>query len=402
MSRSRPDLLRNLVRMVTAPDLDASSMVLREVRPSDARTVVLLARAHGVEAWLSACVPSTWPGEIVSGARRQRLAFLAALARQRALLTVLCESFADADVPWVVLKGLALADRVYPRPDLRYGVDVDVLVPPRHFERALNALHSEGLLLLDRNWPLIRALEVGELRLRCANGLLVDLHWDLLSNRSLRRRFTLPVSGLLARAVIGGSGWPYRRLDDVDEVLHVSLHAALAGGNRLLWLLDVDRLLRQPEVDWGQLAARAREAGCERAVALVFERCRAHLGTPIPVEVLVRLGGHVWRTWCAWVDHRAPLPDDPLAPSLARATSRAVRPGTVASFGALAGHAAAWAVHRHGEQTAPWLDPDHPTSAMHDVDSSQDRTAYLQRVVRVGEGTPRRCRSNSASSGASR
>lgn len=382
MKPGRSDLLHVLVRMVTAPDLEGSRLALAAVESCDAGTLVRLARAHGLEAWLTARAPPTWPEGLLREIRAQRLAFVAATARQRALVGGVSAAFAVADIAWVVLKGLALGDQVYPRPDLRHGVDVDVLVRPHDFERALDALSTAGLVLVDRNWPLLRALEVGEVRLRSPSGVLLDLHWHLVNDRDLRGRFSLSAEVLVGRAVVGGD--TYRRLDDIDQVIAVGLHAALSGGNRLLWLLDMDLLVRQTDLDWGTLEVRGREAGAGPALALVLDRCQALLGTPVPTGVISRLGGPVWWAWCRWVRRRSPLADDPSVPSLARAASRAARPRAVASVRALASHAVTWAADRNGDDGPAWLDPDQPGSALYDVDSPTDRAAYLRSIARSG------------------
>lgn len=387
MSRDRPDLLRLLVRMVSAPDLDRSRRVLAPVADQDAGRLLLLARAHGVEAWLAACVPPSWPSQVLADVQAQRLAFLGALAQQRALLSQVGQALDTAAIPWAALKGLALADRVYPRADLRHGVDVDVLVRGQDLGRALDALEAASLVLLDRNWPLLRALEVGELRLRASSGVLLDLHWHLLNDRALRGQFSVSAAAMVDRAVaVPGAG--YRRLADVDDIVQVGLHAALSGANRLVWLLDVDLLARQPDLDWTAVVLRARAAGAAPALALVLDRCQAVLGTPVPAGAVVRLAGPTWRALCSAVRRRQVLAADPAAPSLARALSRAARRDTPASLAALMAHGVSWTASwtarwmPYGRRPAPtWLDPQHPTSALHDVPSAADRAGYLERVA---------------------
>ena len=57
----------------------------------------------------------------------QRSRFLAEIARTRSVIVELGTVLGQLGVVWVVLKGPALAYTVYPRPDLRSFVDLDVL-----------------------------------------------------------------------------------------------------------------------------------------------------------------------------------------------------------------------------------------------------------------------------------
>jgi hypothetical protein len=57
----------------------------------------------------------------------------------------------QAGVPWLVVKGPALAE-LHGAPDLRAYSDLDVLVPSAAFGDALAALESAGAAVLARNW----------------------------------------------------------------------------------------------------------------------------------------------------------------------------------------------------------------------------------------------------------
>ena len=389
MGTGEGDLLAGLVRMISAataaPALDAvvmSRAVLATVAPDDAASLVEVARDHGVEAWVAASAPPSWPVEVLADLRAQRHRFAAARARQQALLEDLSSAFLAADVPWLVLKGRAIADRVYPRPDLRFGVDIDVLVEPASFGRAVAAAQGVGKLV-DVNWPLVHRLQVGELRVLSRNGTTIDLHWHLLNDRLLRDRFDLPTAALIERLVPSEDG-TYRRLGPLDELVHVCLHAATSGANRLMWLVDVDRLVRHDRVDWPGLVAAARGARAAAAVALVLSRSRRVLGTPVPEPVLRQLAGSGWAVACALAERtRADgLDVVPSGPSLGRAMARSARGGLADSLATLARHGAQFvAGARHSGAPARWLDPADPTSAMYEVESAADRDAYLALVA---------------------
>lgn len=57
--------------------------------------------------------------------------------------------------PWAVVKGPALAELAYARPELRVYNDLDVLVHPRAFGDVVRALENAGAVLLNQNWSFL-------------------------------------------------------------------------------------------------------------------------------------------------------------------------------------------------------------------------------------------------------
>ena len=82
-------------------------------------------------------------------------------------------------VPFLVVKGPALAATCYRRSEERSYVDLDVLVRPRDVAVALARLRHQGFVLLDANWPMLQASDVHELRFASPSGGAMDLHWSL-------------------------------------------------------------------------------------------------------------------------------------------------------------------------------------------------------------------------------
>ena len=200
------------------------------------------------------------------GARGQRGALGGArdaLARHLlalATLARLASALDAASCPWIVFKGPAVAKLGYPRPGLRSYHDVDALVAPERFSDALDALGAAGFLLADRNWGLVEETGAGQLHLELPGAAPVDLHWHVLFTKELRERFAVPTGELLERSrPVDLGGVAARTLDPCDTLLHLCLHAALEGGDRLCWLKDVDLVARHDPPDWDELV-KARPA----------------------------------------------------------------------------------------------------------------------------------------------
>jgi hypothetical protein len=211
-------------------------------------------------------------------------------------------------VPFLVVKGPVLSEHLYPSADLRTYEDLDLLIPPGSFERAVEALRGAGSLLLDRNWALTRADTRGQLHLQLPMGTLADVHWHLLNRENVRDGFAVKTDDLFERARevdVGGRALP--TLDAVDTLLHVALHAALSGGDRLIWLKDIERALIVDRPPWDDVIARARSWKAGRSVAIALNRSVRSLGAPVPDDVLGALfGSRAWRRVSDALDRRFP------------------------------------------------------------------------------------------------
>jgi hypothetical protein len=76
-----------------------------------------------------------------------------------------------------------------------------------------------------------------------------------------------------------------------DQVIQLSVHAHKHGFERLIWLKDLDLLLRTfgPTLDWRLVETVARAEGATASVWYALELASRLLGTPLPEEVRRRL-----------------------------------------------------------------------------------------------------------------
>jgi hypothetical protein len=149
-------------------------------------------------------------------------------------------------------------------------------------------------VLLDRNWPVISELMLGELHLAAPSGTPIDLHWQLLNRPDVRKPFALSPGPLLERVVsveLGRRTVPV--LDPVDRLLHLCLHATASGGDRLGWVWDVARS-SAAELDWDEVVARARSTRTHVPVATMLLRAQRLLGLEVPPGVTRQLVPPTW------------------------------------------------------------------------------------------------------------
>lgn len=375
-------LLRACVRDVAGP---SGPLGPPRGRGPDYRGLADAAWFHGVAGYAHRClrdadwVPTaelTALEELRNGAAHGHLQALATLRRLR-------ETLDPAGIDWLVVKGPVLSERLHGSPALRAYSDVDVLVPAEQFEEALRALVGDGARPRVRSWRELAAELSGELQIELAGGGIVDLHWHLLSQRSLRQAFAVPTSELLARSQpvpLGGA--PARTLDPADTLLHLCLHTMLSGGNRLVWLKDIERAVARGDAGWDEVADRAAAWRAELAVGAALDLARRVLGAPVPREVIESLAPPWgWRGLVAGATVLSPVERASPGGSLGRIVCRATRASSTASFRELARRSAAFARDAAVRQR----DRRQRTVPASGAAEAQARAAFLAAVATSGD-----------------
>lgn len=270
--------------------------------------------------------------EKVQGCYRDQLArHMRTAADLRRLAKILDES----GVRWAVVKGPALAEVLWPRPDLRHYVDLDILVERERLAEVVDLLQTEGATLVDRNWPLILERRQGELSLMMPFGTPLDLHWHLVNDPDLRRVFAFPVDEVLQRAAPARLGTLVAPvLDPVDTVLHLAYHMVHSGGHRLVWLRDFDLAMSAPDLDAGELHRRAVRYGCRQALAVSVQRTLRVLGPVRPYPLVETRAA--WTHVSALADRWRPVPKLPHERGSGRIVFQATRDSLSSSLRVLA------------------------------------------------------------------
>jgi hypothetical protein len=230
------------------------------------------------------------PGEVRTAlAERVRLANLRAAVLVDELLAIV-DAFEKRGIEVVAHKGPALSLLAYGRVGVRDSVDLDLVVRESDVDAAERVLrgrgyrrHSPGDLRprVEAAWR--RAWNETEF-VSADDWVFVDLHWRICPERF---PFRVDAPGLwrgLGRAPLGGRGVPVFRPE--AQVVLLSVHGAKDRWERLVWLCDLDRLVRtSPTLEWDDVLGTAEEARCVRATALGLVLALNLLGTPLPPAV---------------------------------------------------------------------------------------------------------------------
>ena len=190
-------------------------------------------------------------------------------------LEELLRGFGGDDIDVLPLKGPALALALYGDVALRQSNDIDLLVRRDDFPRA------EALLLRWGFTALGAPSEHDRRFLR--GGLLVELHFELASPRF----FPFDIDGIWSRSRrVDFCGKPARAMSNIDLVLYLCAHGLKHGFSRLIWILDLARVLQGLEPrEYQELMRQAQRRGLRPWLLIGCEVVRAMFPQQFPIEL---------------------------------------------------------------------------------------------------------------------
>jgi len=247
-------------------------------------TLVLYQRLSGV--------PELVPADVWE---RLRAKYLQATARNMIMLhhaATILSGLRARGLEVIVLKGLYLAEAIYPSVGLRTFDDLDLLCRRADLPAALAVMQGLGYTLSTWYDPADPNRDLKHLPPLLKEGApVVEIHWTILEEEE---PFTIDVEGLWERRVPATiAGVDVSGLCAEDLVLHLALHTTyqhrLAAGAR--GLFDIAAVLKHSagQLDWQRLLAIAQRWGAQRTAWLTFQLLQRVTGVEVPAQVLDRL-----------------------------------------------------------------------------------------------------------------
>jgi hypothetical protein len=208
-----------------------------------------------------------------------------AVQHLRATLS-LSRLLADAGIRAIVLKGSALASRLYPEPWIRgYQSDVDLLVHPRDFDGATRLLEKSGWRIAIEFTG--KRLDFGHDRSLIGPGrVLLELHFT--PSWHFQARFDADALFDRARAQ-ELEGEQVLVLDPADQLVHLCVHAGAHGFEGLKWLFDVKLAALRDAPPWERFIDFARRARVAAASGTALAEAKRRVQAPVPGWVLESL-----------------------------------------------------------------------------------------------------------------
>jgi hypothetical protein len=209
-------------------------------------------------------------------------------------LLAILEALEARRVATIAYKGETLSMLAYGRMGVRESVDLDLVVRESDVTAAEEVLCARGY---RRSSPGVLRPRVeaawrkawNETEFISGDGwVVVDLHWRAYAARYPFRIDPTRLWSRTAPMTLRGREVPVFRAETLLGLL--CLHGAKDEWHKLIWLCDVDRLIRvSPSLDWEEIRSFAEEGRCRRVVGLGLLLARRLFETPLPVPVLARL-----------------------------------------------------------------------------------------------------------------
>jgi len=181
-------------------------------------------------------------------------------------------------------KGLALAEAVYGDIALRQAGDIDLLVRAADLPRIRESVLELGYT------PHLKFSDVEE-RAYLKSGYeyafdgtagrnLLEVQWAV-QPRFYAVDFDMDtLFARAAKATVAGYTIMTPRNEDLFVVL--ALHAAKHVWARLIWLCDLDRMMKYPALNWQAIGSHAKELGIVRILRVTMLLANRLLDTPVP------------------------------------------------------------------------------------------------------------------------
>ncbi|MCF8475952.1 MAG: nucleotidyltransferase family protein [Pseudolabrys sp.] len=255
---------------------------------------------HAALAAAAVALPAAHAQALASRAQwiaRQNLALTAETVRLQGL-------FAAADIPILVVKGVALARAAYGSVALKHSKDIDIWVAPERALQAWGLLETQGygvwqpaanLTAQQRDVVLRYGREIG--LAHPAGRIEVELRWQPVKSPTLLAGVAAHSAG---RTIAVSDQAGIRTLNDDDLFAYLCVHGAGHGWSRLKWLADLNALLAcKDDAGVMHLYRHAQGVGAGVCAGLALLLCQRLLERRLPAELDGALRGDRRLRWLA-------------------------------------------------------------------------------------------------------
>lgn len=204
-------------------------------------------------------------------------------------LKKVADSLNKSKIEFVLLKGAALIQNVYPDFGVRPLSDLDLLIKFKDLKEANTILENLGFRLYEKN-----SYKRGKLTyIKNSQKFLkfLDLHWELESFPFLRKIINFNLEEIFDRAEEVQDKKELRVLSPFDNLIYLCVHLSLHHSFELFWLLDIYLLIDKyyNKINWQDLILYCEEHNIENAVYFPLYYTKRYFKAAVPDYVLDRL-----------------------------------------------------------------------------------------------------------------
>lgn len=158
-------------------------------------------------------------------------------------------------IPAVVLRGMSLAEWIYPEPSLRPMNDVDILIQFDSHHTLVEKLKKHGIL----PHKILRSQFVYSIE-----NTIFEIHWSFLTPKRYRKASDFN-EWLISRRSVTTSEGPIYCLKPEDELLELVLHGFIHHElDTILKIIDIALLVKYTTIDWDYILTWCKNASLTR------------------------------------------------------------------------------------------------------------------------------------------
>ena len=207
---------------------------------------------------------------------------------------------AGAGIDMLVMKGAARSALDLQNLKGRAAYDIDILVKPEDYRRAIELLIADG-------WKSNHDLLVRRYLDGSSGMAAVNMHKGQHGDVDLHQYAFYHVAGANDRGLWARSrevdflGQKLRVASPEDNLAIAIAHGGVGGHGQSDWMVDCVNIIRESTIDWALFEEICRDHGIMSFAAITLTFLRERLETPIPDEALLRIARAGrrpgWRLW---------------------------------------------------------------------------------------------------------
>ena len=262
---------------------------LLETTQLDQQKLLKFAHAHAVFPLLYKTLFKLFPQHTLLDELKPY--YLAHIQYNMAMTTTLCKivsRFKEANIPMLHLKGPVLSQQLYDDIGSRQFGDLDILIKKENLKEVLQLLekaHYNPEIILQKETREVFFNAVNVLGFHHASSnTRIEVHWELLS-----KNYAIDwETSLLWKTsnTVSINNHTFNTLSEEHTILYLCVHGSKHLFERLLWVCDIDRMLRtQKNIQWLNVQQEAKSLGIMRMLLIGLSLSHTLLQTPLPKEI---------------------------------------------------------------------------------------------------------------------
>jgi len=194
--------------------------------------------------------------------------------------------FKENNIEALAFKGPVLSQMAYGDITLRQYVDLDILVDEKDAFRAGKIMSENGhtavlpLKVLQNNTCLHTAKDFS---LVSRGGVHTELHWRLFAKKHAISIMSCSTDKKCQKVYINNQALV--TLQNELLLVYLCLHGAKHAFERIEWICDIDRLIRNTKIHWGESITIAERSNSKRSFYLGLSLSYHLFHTPLPDEI---------------------------------------------------------------------------------------------------------------------